>query len=144
MLPPMLLRVLLGAAVAMVLTPVTVAGASAGSSHAHVARSYHRCATFHDTNSPYNVVGHDEYGVYITRGHVACHAAIRIMTAVFANKAEAIPGSSWGRYHGWYCGGQMGGYFCRNTLRNPMRSFEVTACAAPNLGCPVKSSQVGP
>lgn len=128
----------------MVLTPSAVAGATARSPVAHAAKSYHRCATFHDTTSPYTVVGHDEYGVYITRGRGPCRFSIKIMTAVFANKAEAIPGSSWERYHGWYCGGQMGGYFCRDKMRNPTRSFEVTACAAPNLGCPVESSQVGP
>jgi hypothetical protein len=111
---------------------------------AHAARTYHRCATFHDENSPYAHPGHANYGVYVTRGRISCQSAIQVMTAVFTGKGRAVEGTSYTLYHRWYCGGQMGGYSCQSSLHNPAGTFDVLACAAPLIGCPVNDSKLGP
>jgi hypothetical protein len=145
----MRLRVFLASIAALsVLLPTSSAFASPGTHPptAWAARSYHRCATFRDRDSPYGSPGEDEYGVYILKGHVACVAAIKIQTAVFAGKAEGLTGlhAAYSFYRGWYCDGQMGGYTCQNALEHASRSFAVLACAAPDIRCPVDDSDLGP
>jgi hypothetical protein len=116
---------------ALLLTSMVVANPLAQSQQprvAQTAKQVSRCATFRSVYGP--------IGVYITKGHVSCREGRKDLKASLEGKGT--PFYSGGIYEGWYCGGQMGYYFCKKPVSKASKEAVGQACDVPHVGCPAR------
>ncbi len=125
------------AAAAIMGVAVTLIGAQTGSAHTTVralaGSGYHRCGF---TNSPYGPLG-----IYIIHGHTSCTEGKFLIHRMFHVTGEHTGAGDTERYpDGWYCGGQMGYFYCaRPQSLHPREAVQALECNDRLVRCPAIS-----